>query len=393
MLVLDYLKHNSLEKLREDHGVRYHVKGHLVTLAYDQFEGSMNDKIACMCRGMVLTSIGNMNVIDPSVPFNAKILAFPFVRFFNYGQVNTVFAIDRVYEKLDGTMIVMYFDTHSNEWRIGTRNVPDGSNFSGTSGLTFKELVVSAIRDDYNSSWQDFTGALSKGWTYVFELTSPHNRVVVQHNSNKLTLIGARDQNWVEQDIIEVAAKCSLHIPPIHKISDNSDPKEVLELLSKLANLRDPLVNEGFVIVGKNWERFKIKSDNYVSFNKVQDLTDYDIINLILKGIIDDYIPMMLQHQKDRAFVLSEKISAWTRKTNSELRALKASQDGLQNRKDFAAYIQNNENLNNVGKEIFRAYGENRVIVESIDLLKPWMDATSGHYQSSFLRKFMGWIS
>jgi hypothetical protein len=107
--VLSFLETHSLAELRETHGIRYNVKGHLVTLAYDQFEAKIDNNVSNLCRGLVIAREDGSSAIDVnSVPFGkAVVLAFPFIRFFNYGQGDShkaldAFKIRSVMEKLDG---------------------------------------------------------------------------------------------------------------------------------------------------------------------------------------------------------------------------------------------------------------------------------------------------
>lgn len=410
MLILDYLKTHSLQELRDEHGVKYNVRGHLVTLAYDQFEASMSNPIACMCRGMVITDDAFVakdasDSIQDDCPLpQARILAFPFVRFFNYGQGDLVFKPEKVYEKLDGSMIVMYYDDRSGSWRFGTRNVPDGSNTANGGNTTFRNLVLKAAAKHYGYEdpssdgslgifWMRFS--LKKGMTYVFELMTPENKVVVDHKDYRLYLIGARsgsDGGYQELDVEQVAASTGFDCAPSFKMKFKDDPKDVLDTLVKFANMRDPLYHEGFVVLGENWQRLKIKSDAYVTYNKVHDLSQYDILNLILTGEIDDFMAMMPEHQRQIAVDLSEKVAQWARSLTHELRLLDHSKGGLLSRKDFAAYVNQNKDLSRVAKTIFRAYTENRAIMDAQETIKPWLDSNTNRYQDGFLRTMMGWL-
>lgn len=410
MLILDYLKTHSLQELRDEHGIKYNVRGHLVTLAYDQFEASMNNPIACMCRGMVITddafvpsNVSESIAVDVPLP-QARILAFPFVRFFNYGQGDLIFKPEKVYEKLDGSMIVMYYDDHKDCWQFGTRNVPDGSNTANGGQTSFRELVLKAAAKHYGYEdpsmasshglfWNRFS--LVKGMTYIFELMTPENKVVVEHRDYHLYLIGARsgkNDGFQELDVDQVAASTGFDCAPSFKMKFKDNSKDVLDTLVKFANMRDPLYHEGFVVLGENWQRLKIKSDAYVTYNKVHDLSQYDILNLILTGEIDDFMAMMPEYQRNLATDLSEKVAHWARSLTHELRLLDRSKGGLASRKDFAAYVNQNQALSRVAKTIFRAYTENHAILDAQDVIKPWLDSNTNRYQDGFLRNMMGWL-
>lgn len=394
MLVLDYLKTHSLQQLRDEHGVRFHIKDHLVTLAYDQFEASMNNPFACMCRGMVITEsafvpsdVAKAISSDRPLP-TARIIAFPFVRFFNYGQGNLIFKPHKVYEKLDGSMIVIYFDDRANKWQVATRNVPDGSNTTHTGTMTFRGLALEAAYRQYGLSPEQFFALLSKGTTYIFELMTPENKVVVEHSEYKLVMIGARGPDFQEIEVEIAASKACLESVPFQMMNSKEEPKILLDGLVNFANMRDPLYHEGFVVLGENGQRLKIKSEGYTTYNKVQDLTDYDIINLILIGEIDDYMPLFKDYQKNNAIALSEKVSGWARRLNAELTNLRFSMNGFSTRREFAEYVNGNEYLRFVAKSVFRAYAEKSAILDAQELIKSWLDNDSKRYTDSFLRSF-----
>lgn len=394
-IVLDYLKNHTLAELRENHGVRYGIRGHLVTLAYDQFEASLTDEIACMCRGMVLTD-DSMEVIRDDVPLqNARILAFPFIRFFNYGQLNFVFKPVKVYEKLDGTMIVMYFDDRAGIWQFGTRNVPDGSNVSNVSNTSFRALCLRALREHYNFPnsmyfWEAFN--LNKGMTYIFELMTPENKVVVNHTDYKICLIGARygsEKNFEEVSVEQAAKEAGFDFVVSHSMNLKADEHEVFENIVKFANVRDPKCHEGFVVLGENWQRLKVKSAGYVSFSKIHDLNKYDILTLILRGEMDDYMPLLHDYQRTMVMEISDKLSVYFRNLHHKITEMNHSMSGFANRREFADYVKQEKMFSMYAKSIFRAFSENRAIMDSSELVEVFYNSTNKEYSRGFLKDLL----
>jgi hypothetical protein len=97
---------------------RVHVKPHngKVSLIYDQIEASPADPVACQCRGMVLRE-GTWDL-----------LAYPFDRFFNYGQPEAEglnLETSAFQEKLDGTLIIAYWDDRDSRWHTATRSLTE----------------------------------------------------------------------------------------------------------------------------------------------------------------------------------------------------------------------------------------------------------------------------
>ena len=385
--LINYLKVHSLAELRAEHGVRFHICGHLISLAYDQFESSNTNPIANLCRGLVIAREDGSDQINPKLPFgNVALLAFPVVRFFNYNHdAKDSFEPISVVEKLDGTCCVVYYDKFNDQFNVATRNVPDASNKSNDGmGITFRELFARAILDNYGLTWKDFETRLSSGHTYVFELMTPDNIVVVRHNTYKATLLSIRSlHTGRELNIEQQNQELQFDLPISHP--------ELLHLpfdeIAAIANELDPLHHEGFIVLGSNFERIKIKSERYVTHNKVHDLTKYDLLNHILTEKIDDYYPMMTDYQKLFANDLSQKVANWAKITNKELETIAGMSFPA---KKYVAFYISDKILNCHSKYIFQSYNEETCSIsanlELSAILKPLIESESGRFSDRFLR-------
>jgi len=102
--VQNYLLTHSLNDLIKEHGVYHRIHGHKMSLNYDQIEAKDNDPIAQECRGLILGF--NKSVTDPNEVFgDTEVVAYPFKRFFNYGQDSAArvnFSNAKFYQKYDG---------------------------------------------------------------------------------------------------------------------------------------------------------------------------------------------------------------------------------------------------------------------------------------------------
>lgn len=417
-----FLKDHSLADLREIHGVRYSVRGHLVTLAYDQYEAKIDNEIACLCRGLVISRADGSKVSDEDCVNGAFgddfiIQAFPFVRFFNYGQKVVASDYDssvksslKILEKLDGTCAIIYFDQINSEWNVATRNVPDGSNFADKLGnWSFRALFEKAAIDTLdsysagNNSWESFTDILDQSCTYIFELMTPVNQIVVRHDRFKIALIGVRDIESGKE--IDVSIGYRNTFPLAASYDELAKSVTSYDDIVAAANERDPLLHEGFVVA--NYlpngviERFKIKSKAYVSHSHVQDFTTYDIVNHILLGDIDDFVPLMTQdYQKDLVVELSGKIADYCKKVNHEFNELKKLNGSFPTKKDFALHVQKNNVLCQHGRYVYRSYDES---VKGVNLelfvdvqesiKKSYYDSNTKSYQDGFIRTISNeWI-
>ena len=145
-------------------------KDNRILFKYNILSSDFNNKIVQECRGLILED----------VTFN--VLCCPFYKFGNYGE-GYVPEIDwnncRVQEKIDGTLINMYY--YNGKWCISTTGCIDASDANLPTNLKYKnfcDLFMSACARN-NSNLHN----LSINNTYMFELVSPYNQVVIKYNN------------------------------------------------------------------------------------------------------------------------------------------------------------------------------------------------------------------
>src|ERR1019366_9160104 len=214
--VQKYLEEHSFGELAKNHGVyaTFDNNGYKCSLNYDQVESSSSDTIASQCRGLILAAPdgksfsslavveGNKLNYDNIIPGKMIVLSCGFFRFFNYGQGHCA-EIDwndfSILEKMDGTLILIYFDHFKNEWCAATRQRPDADQLLDNKLYTFRTLFEKALLDTTELSFADFTAKFNKNITYCFELCTPYNRIVVSYLENKITLLAARNIKTLEE--------------------------------------------------------------------------------------------------------------------------------------------------------------------------------------------------
>lgn len=268
--VQKYLIENSLEKLTEEFSikVRRHIKYYnLVNLVYCQIESPTYHPIVKECRGIILDEANNWNVV-----------AYPFNRFYNYGQPGTEdidWETASVFQKLDGTLIIMFH--YNNEWLVATKGSPDASGQVGDFNFTFSELAW----DTFNKEGYS-TDQLYKNCTYCWELTSPYNKVVVPYCKPELTLLAVRDNNtFKESSSLEFCQFRTVESYPLHSW------KGILSSLEKLSGQH----NEGYVVCDANFNRVKVKHPGWAALAHMKDgLTKRRILELIRTGEDEEFL-------------------------------------------------------------------------------------------------------
>lgn len=352
LLVQKYLKNKSFGDLAREHGVyaSFSKSGHKWSLNYDQIEARESDPLAQECRGLILSTMdgssltpkakevnGRLNY-DDIIPGETAVLAFPMKRFFNFGQGAAV-SIDWndpnvvVMEKLDGTLTIVYFDRFKNDWCVATRAVSEADLPLDGAKFTFRTLFEKALKDTCGLEFQDFTNKLNKNITYCFELCTPYNRVVVNYQECRITLLAARRVSdmkefvltdiWpskVWKDNVEIDGvvydqalvdkQFDLAGIPLVKTFSFKDINGVIDWVSN----QNPLEYEGVVVRDGNFNRIKVKNAAYVAFNKARDVlgtSDRNCLELILAEKDDDVIPALPPEIVQNLLKIKEGYKLW----------------------------------------------------------------------------------
>lgn len=310
--VLAFLADNPAAALTEKFGIkekRHPAFPELMHLVYCQIASSAHagHPIVNECRGLIL----NARTLE--------VVSHPFHRFYNDGEAVAA-PIDwgsaRVQDKLDGSLTVLYH--YAGAWHVATKGSPDAGGPVLGHTMTFREL--------FWSTWgHQHLGLpdLDPDFTYVFELTSPLNRVVVAHDDHRLTLLGVRSR--VTGQEFPASAFPALNPVREHPLGSLVDVRAAAEVLN-------PIAAEGFVVVDRHFNRVKIKSPRYVAIHHLKDtLTMRGLLEMVKAGEQHEvlaYFPELRAAYED----VSAKFDALA----AELEADYARIAHIENQKDFA---------------------------------------------------------
>lgn len=142
-----------------------------------QFDGLWDD-VTCKCRGLI---------VDQSTD---EIIARPFQKFFNLGtadrpetmEENFPTTTPEITEKLDGSLGILY--------RIGNQQ------FIATRGSFASDQAAWASAWYAKNICRDLD---TEGWTYLFEIIYPDNRIVVKYDWEGLALLAAINNETGEE--------------------------------------------------------------------------------------------------------------------------------------------------------------------------------------------------
>lgn len=218
----------------EDSGIKvtWHPTLPMAVLNYQQWADKFHP-VTLECRGLVLDKALN-------------ILSRPMRRFFNYGEVecDRDFSTAIAYEKLDGSMITVWWNKYLNDWSISTRN--SFGDAQTAWGNSFDSVVRPLIADKL----------VDKDYSYVFELTSPENRVITKYKDTKLTHLTSIRIS----DGVELSELVGFDRPLEYRFGTKDEIDKALAAL--------PELEEGYVVKWPDNYRIKIKNPAYLAFSK-----------------------------------------------------------------------------------------------------------------------------
>jgi hypothetical protein len=288
MIVQDYLRNGgTLEDLAAQYAIkatRGKLHPNLVSLKYDQIHSPFAEPLVRECRGVVLDEADNWACV-----------ARGFDKFFNYGEGNASeidWSTAQVQEKVDGSLCMLYF--YDGEWRVATSGTPDasGSVSDGWDG-TFAGLFWNTWEKQMCYDIEDMPWWASM-YTWLFELTTPHNRIVVPHDYASLTLLAVRHSNgdYVVQeyrDIFESLFQCVRHFPLT----------SFEEIAASFATI-NPLQQEGYVVVDRAGKRVKVKHPQYVALHHLKDgASTKGFIEVIRRGEVPELLTAFPELQEE----------------------------------------------------------------------------------------------
>lgn len=324
--VQKYLIDNGLQKLKDEFGIETHEYDDLVVLNYGLKSQKFNP-ITDSCRALILEK-NTWNV-----------LARSFDRFYNLNEGNTDFNFNentKYYEKLDGSLISVY--CHKDKWNMSTRSMAFAEGQIHMGNGSFYDLFMKAAK---KTNLIEFLNSSDKNITYVFELTSPENRVVTRYPDVSISLIAARNNktmNEYHSCILDEFAM--LHIKCKRPKCFN------FKNADEMINYKLDTLEEGFVAINEihniygSFERVKCKNPKWVSIAHLKDnnnVSSKKLLVLVLSGEQKEFLSYFPEYDKYVQFIEIE--------LNNYMLSVKDNWEKykhIENQKKFAITITSN---------------------------------------------------
>ena len=299
-----YLETHSFEQLYNEWGIAARVSSknpRKVCLNYDMIKWKKGHKPSEQCRGLILLGDTPVTSINGKPTGSASfgpsfIIGYPFDKFYNLEEEGYAAPIDwstaRVVDKLDGTLITLYYDPVLGEWCTATRSVPDADIplDAHDSTSTFSEYFKKGMSSTTGDTFEKFISNLDTECCYMFEFVSLYNQVIVAYRDMGIVALGCRRlQNLIEISCAELKAIRGWRTPQEWHLKNPED-------ISKYINSLSAIECEGAVIVDARFNRIKMKSRAWLEASALKDnlgTSTRNIMRYILTGTDDDVIALL----------------------------------------------------------------------------------------------------
>lgn len=315
----------------------------LAILKYSQIESDFNEPICQECRGLVL--------YKPTW----DVVCFPFVKFFNEGEAYAVNLDEtelHIYEKVDGSLAkVWYFEGY---WHLSSNNTIDAADATlNDSGYNFQSLFMRALKE-YGLEWEDFVAPLDKDYTYMYELATEKNTIVIKYEGYHIYYLGQRNIKTFKEEYIPDQRIDNVKVYNFKTIQD------VIDSAKKL-----PDNAEGYVVRDNNWNRVKIKNPTYFLLHKVANNGKPDFVSYVLENNYDELLAYFPQYKKD-----IEEVKAQFKKLENLANTHKSLMESFYGltRKEFAQLVAKRGIPVYLQSFVFKTYENHKLL---------WKDYTS----------------
>jgi hypothetical protein len=328
MKVLEFLKTNDVHALTDLYGIKVKEYDGVYVLNYDQIESPRGHEIADECRGLIIGK-------DESGYY---LISKCFNRFYNLGEFNnTPESWDGwiCEEKADGSLIRIFY--HKGRWEIATRGTAYAEAQMMTGSMTFREGVLRALRMD-DECFTDWTATrLNPVWTYVFEYTSPMNRIVTRYAGDCMVLLSVFEGE-VEKTVEERDQICHSLYHPFIRVPARFDVTSIEDMNIALSTLEN--LEEGFVFRHSvTNERIKVKSSTYLTCHRIRGDSGVPTVKNIAELVVENETHEFLTYFPEFKDMFDEVQGRWDKMVEDACNLYEQVKD-LDSQKEFALAVK-----------------------------------------------------
>jgi hypothetical protein len=324
---MTFLGHTSLQSLLDaakEKNISIKDYENFVLLKYDQIFSPATDPLVMQCRGII---------IDKAT---GHIIGRAYPRFFNYGQypdITEKFEFDgsTIYEKLDGSVIKIWFNCYSDRWEIAT----NGTALGESEQAFFPSFREAVLRDGFGLTEDEFQSRfanMDRAYSHVFEYCSNYNQIVTFYESGRMYYITSFNNETGAESYFNKVFDSVKALPcPVYNFNSKQDMLNMAEALTDL--------KEGFVTQDVNGLRIKIKSSAYVRAHHMRGegaLNQKRIAECVVQNEQDEFLTYFPNSKEMFEPVIDEVGSLLT-----EMSQLYDRVKFIEDQKEFAMSIRN----------------------------------------------------
>lgn len=266
---------HSLDELRKPpYSLIIKEEGDLVLFKYTQGVSDGFNPIVREARGIILSRE------------NWDVVCHPFHRFFNFNQpeADELHGKLHVYDKIDGSLSKIF--CYNGEWRCASNSNIDARKVD-LNGKNFFSLVEKAL-STYGLTWSKFTSILNPSYTYMYELATQDNPVVIKYNGWNLFYLGERDNITGEE---KYNPDNRIDNVKVYNFSSFDD------IVNSSLHMEDN--QEGYVVRDDNWNRVKVKNPTYFLAHHLANNGKPDFLNIYLNGDVPEFLNYFPQYKPE----------------------------------------------------------------------------------------------
>jgi T4 RnlA family RNA ligase len=301
------------------------------------------DEVTLMCRGLVTDNDGN-------------IVARPFKKFFNIEEGKHISTKEfEVFEKMDGSLGIMF--KYNGLMVCATRG----------SFTSEQSVWMNKFADEYN-----YQNIIVDGFTYLFELIFPQNRIVVDYgNQERMVLLGI------------IKTESGEEVPYDDIFFGGWDVVEKYDGVKDYTTLKNMVKNnhEGFVVRFSNGDRMKVKGEEYIRLHKIMTnisttsvweiLSNGGKIEDFLNDVPDEFYEKIKKYENNLKYEFYQ-IKEYCGKLHDNFRYGKYNDKYPEpTKKEFAEFVNKNLNPPELKSVIFKMWDKKPYEPVIWKLLKP----------------------
>lgn len=309
----------------QPYSIKIKRKDGFVLLKYNQYDSDFMLPLVRECRGIIL---------DESDSYRP--VCVPFFKFGNFGE-SYVPEIDwqsaSVQEKIDGSLIKLW--NYKGIWHVSSNGEIDASDayINNTLQRLSPERRYTAEHTNlytlFMEAWERTSvqmKSLDENFTYMFELTSPVNRVVVKYNETSIRHIGTRDMRTLRECDMDIG----IAKPKTFSLKTLDDCIESAKQLG--------YDEEGYVVVDRYYNRVKIKSPQYVTLSHLTSgiSTHSRVVEILQKGEREELLTYFPEYSEVFEDILS-RIAKFSTQQDAIMADIRSKT--FDTRKDLAAVV------------------------------------------------------